>query len=522
MLLKKLDLESFIASFKEEFAREKDVFLPGDTAFFYPIIKEFSKLDLAPAPRVKNLEKPLLHLQRSGVLGMEDIASFVKIALYFRYVKGLDLGANALAWLDKIVLDPGVLALGEFFGKQGEFLQEKDERLLNLERRQNALRASLKEHLHGLLSSPRLREFLVDSALHYINDNETLLVRGGFARVLDASVAARSAAGFFYVIPRQSEIFLRQIQELQDKKLAVIYEYEQNFSKLLFGKLAFLRFLDREFDKLDHIIARAAFAKKRGLSLVKTTGKKQIILKNFIHPSLKDPVPFSVDFSKSILMITGVNAGGKTMLLKSILSACFLAKHLIPFACDEYETQIGSFSAIAAIINDDQSSADNISTFAARMREFSAVSNERDLLLGIDEIELGTDSDEAAALFKVMLEHLSAHGAKIVITTHHKRLAALMAKHDFVELLAALFDEQKMLPLYGFMQGAIGNSYAFETALRYGIGRQIVDEARKVYGEDKIHLNLLIQKSSMLELEQTKRLQDLDARRAELERHYAA
>ena len=95
----------------------------------------------------------------------------------------------------------------------------------------------------------------------------------------------------------------------------------------------------------------------------------------------------------------------------------------------------------------------------------------------MDEIELGTDSDEAAALFKVILDDLVSKGQKVVVTTHHKRLAALMADRDDVELMAAIYDEEFRVPTYEFMQGIIGKSYAFETASRYGISNKIVNEA---------------------------------------------
>jgi len=135
--------------------------------------------------------------------------------------------------------------------------------------------------------------------------------------------------------------------------------------------------------------------------------------------------------------------------------------------------------------------------------------------VGVDEIELGTDSDEAASLFKVMIEALRERRVKIVITTHHKRLAAMMAGDPEVELVAAVYDEKTQTPTYTFLQGIIGKSYAFETAERYGVPRNIVAKARAVYGEDKERLNELIERSSTLEKE-------LREKRAQLEHEIEA
>ena len=104
---------------------------------------------------------------------------------------------------------------------------------------------------------------------------------------------------------------------------------------------------------------------------------------------------------------------------------------------------------------------------------------QRNAIVGVDEIELGTDSDEAASLFKVIIEELIKKDIKIIITTHHKRLAALMASNDEVELIAALYDEENRIPTYEFLQGTIGKSYAFETAPRYGIPNTVVKKQKK-------------------------------------------
>ena len=146
------------------------------------------------------------------------------------------------------------------------------------------------------------------------------------------------------------------------------------------------------------------------------------------------------------------------------------------------------------------------------------VSAGRGALIVIDEIELGTDSDEAASLYKVLLEHLSHKHCRIVLTTHHKNLAALMANREDVGLIAALYDEGKRRPRYEFLQGSIGKSYAFETAQNYGIPASLVSRAKEVYGEEKLHLNELIERSSTLELELKQKLRTLEQKEQAYER----
>jgi len=222
-----------------------------------------------------------------------------------------------------------------------------------------------------------------------------------------------------------------------------------------------------------------------------------------------------------VLMITGVNAWGKTMLLKSILASVWLAKYLLPMKCDAKKTKIGSFKQVEAIIEDPQNVKNDISTFAGRMRQFSRLFRHRGILVGVDEIELGTDADEAAALFKVLLDELRKRDITFVVTTHHKRLAALMGDDEGVELVAALYDEANRRPTYAFMQGSIGKSYAFETAERYGISPLVIERAKAFYGEDKERLGELIERSSELERTLRDKITSLDAQSEALEKKQA-
>jgi len=114
-------------------------------------------------------------------------------------------------------------------------------------------------------------------------------------------------------------------------------------------------------------------------------------------------------------------------------------------------------------------------------------------------------------LFRVLLEELSKRGLYFVVTTHHKRLASLMASDDDVELIAAVYDKERQMPTYTYLKGSIGKSYAFETAQRYGIAEHLVEKARDYLGDDKEKLSQLIEKSTELEMqmrETTKRAKE--------------
>ncbi len=508
-IISKLDLNEFIETFQHFLARPKPLFMEGDVNQHFRFIKKIAPTDFTPPKEVENLDSSLMYLKKAGTLKLHEIYAFVTIIEYFLYLKKLKFDDEIQLWLEKIIIPEEILEIVRYFDEKGALRDEIDERFVALNQGIKHAKEQIKEQLRRLLSSSKLSPYLVDKQIHYLDESETLLVRGGFNHVLKGSVAGRSTGGFFYVIPEALSNLKKKEAEYLSQKLEVIYEYEKKISNIFSKFEPFLSFINREFDRFDHYQARILFAKSRELEFIKPAKNSTIKLANFAHPALHDPKPISINFEKKIIMITGVNAGGKTMLLKSILSAVFMAKYLLPMPINANHSSIGHFKEISAIIDDPQSVKNDISTFAGRMQEFSKLFGKDNFIVGVDEIELGTDSDEAATLFKVILEKLIEKNSKIIITTHHKRLAAMMAVNDEVDLLAAIYDEKNQKPTYEFLHGTVGKSYAFETAQRYGIPAHLIQEAKIVHGEDKEKLGELIQKNIDLELEAKRRLTQL-------------
>ena len=510
LLLEQLDLTDHIRSFQNFFSRETALFMQGDQELHFRYIQALDKIEFKAPPKVSDFSIIKAHLKKNGVLSFEQIFEIIKVVRYFRYLKNQNFEGLLGEWMEKFHFDERFVEIEEYFGADGLFNENLDEQLYGLAQRVKEHKSNISSSLKRLLSTSKLSSYLIDSQVHYINDEESLLVRGGFNHVLKGAVIARSSGGYFYVAPDSILKSKEQIRYIQQEREAIFYSYAKSFSAKLTGLQPFIAFIDKEFDKFDNYQARVLFARSKNYQLIKSKNDSKIILNQFVHPALHNARPIDVDFSKNILMITGVNAGGKTMLLKSILAAAFMAKYIIPMSLNENKSHIGNFKNILAIIDDPQNVKNDISTFAGRMQEFARIFEYKSALVGVDEIELGTDSDEAAALFKVILDDLIRRGQKVLVTTHHKRLAALMADREDVELMAAIYDEEQRRPTYEFMQGIIGKSYAFETASRYGIANNLVEEAKKVYGDNSEKLNLLIERGSQLERELKEKHRQVD------------
>ena len=510
-IIKKLDLEEYLETLQNLFAREKSIILEGDINIHHKLISAISTYDLKSLPKVENLDNAIMYLKKQGDLKLDEIYEFTKIINYFLYLKRFDFEGKLGEWNDKILIPAEIKTLVDIFDEKANIKQGYDEDLDRVNQNLYDIKGQIKQSLYATINSKKLQLYLVDHQVHLVHGEQAILVRAGFNHYLKAKVVDRSNAGFFYVIPHSVSDLKQKQSDLINLKEEIIYRLCKQYSSILGRHLMFLGFINKEFDRFDHYLSRVYFAKSddKHFILPKKDAKTQKLI-DFKHPALSNAKAISIDFSKSVVMITGVNAGGKTMLLKSILSATFMSKYLIPYHCDEEQTTIGSFKGIHAVLDDPQSVKNDISTFAGRMVEFSALFGKSNVIVGVDEIELGTDSDEAASLFKVIIEQLIAKNIKIIITTHHKRLAALMAQNEKVELIAALYDEKNRKPTYEFLQGTIGQSYAFETASRYGIPLNVVNEAKEVFGQDSQRLNELIERSSILEREYQEKIKILD------------
>jgi len=509
-IIQKLDLENYIDKFTSFMAREKSVAMEGDTNNHYRYIKALSSIDLPEFPQIPPLDNILARLSKQGILHLDEIYHFIKIIYLFNRLKATDLPEPARSRVADIEIPQEILDISSYFTDDGEFDVSKDEELFGIDNALKRNRIEIKESLLSMTRSNRLQEYLIDTNVHFINGEEALLVRGGFSSAIKASVIGRSSAGFFYIVPNKISEHKQREAELLSKKEAIIWRYCKEFSATMHKWERFLTFINREFDIFDHYQARVKFAKATDYSFILPSKDKTITLSEFAHPALDNPKPITITLNRPVMLITGVNAGGKTMLLKSILSAVYMSKYLLPFRCNPTQTRVGSYKSIEAIIDDPQSVKNDISTFAGRMLEFSKLFRVKNAIVGVDEIELGTDADEAASLFRVLIDELIKRDITFVVTTHHKRLASLMAGEDSVELIAALYDEAKRRPTFTYLQGSIGKSYAFETAQRYGIPESIVERAKELYGEDKERLNELIEQSTRLEQEMRRKIASLD------------
>ncbi len=224
------------------------------------------------------------------------------------------------------------------------------------------------------------------------------------------------------------------------------------------------------------------------------------------------PLTLELEEDHHTLVLTGPNAGGKTVLLKTTGLLALMAHAGIPIPASP-ECRIPMMDGIYVEIGDAQSIADDLSTFSSHITSLAGILKEvtRESLVLLDEIGGGTAPEEGGALAESILEHLTRIGTFTIATTHYGRLAAYAESSPGAANGSMEFDRQTLTPTFRFRMGLPGSSHAFEIAERYGLKSGLVNRARELRGEEGARIEDLV--ASLESLQQDARQRKVEAER---------
>ncbi len=227
------------------------------------------------------------------------------------------------------------------------------------------------------------------------------------------------------------------------------------------------------------------------------------VIKGGRHPLLIDtqrtrggepvvPLDIAVGGERPGLLITGPNAGGKTVALKTVGIMTLLARTGFHVPCGD-GTALTLFGKVYADIGDEQSIEMSLSTFTSHMRNTITILDnaDHDSLILLDEVGAGTDPSEGSALARTVFEELLEKGATIVATTHHMSLKVFAHDNPRLENASMEFDTDALRPTYRLIQGIPGASHAFEIAARLGMREEVLARARRYCGEQGVRFEEL-------------------------------
>lgn len=258
--------------------------------------------------------------------------------------------------------------------------------------------------------------------------------------------------------------------------------------------------------EFDFIRAKGKLAISVNGNFPQLTDKAHIQLTQAYHPLLylynlkaqKETIPthISLDEKNRILVISGPNAGGKTVTLKTVglLQLMVQSGLLVPV---HPHSEMGIFKQIMIHIGDTQSLEFELSTYSSHlknMKHFIENANGRTLFF-IDELGSGSDPNLGGAFAEVILEELVRKHALGIVTTHYLNLKVMAGKTPGIINGAMAFDERNLLPLYKLNVGKPGSSYTFSIAERIGLDRKLIDRARQLVDEDHFRLDKLLNRT---------------------------
>ena len=392
--------------------------------------------------------------------------------------------------------------------KYGDIKDSASDRLLEIRGAMRSREASLSKRAGAVLRKAQEDGIADSDASVSIRDGKFLIpVNSSAKRKLPGFVYDESATG------KTTFIEPAEIVELENEIIALRFEEEREIRKILFEFTEFLRPYIPELlsgakflGEIDFLMAKAQTALDfiAGVPVISDDGGME--LRKARHPLLEKAlraegramVPLTITLTprKRILLISGPNAGGKSVCLKTtgLLQYMFQWGMLIPTS-ETSEMMI--FDRIFVSIGDDQNIESDLSTyssFLSQMREMLSCADEKTLVL-IDEFGSGTEPAAGGAIAEAILSEMDRRGVYGVITTHYTNLKLYASGADTSVINGAmLYDAAKIEPLFKLETGLPGNSFAFELARKMRLPESIVKDAERRAGEEFVGIERNLRK----------------------------
>jgi len=460
--------------------------------------------DAIPLDGLMDISLAMDRAGREGVLDgvtLRDIASTLGAARRLR--RYLRRHRDVTPALSKVCLtDPSLddlkTALDAAVETDGRLKDNASEALRGLRAEVSAIRARLVRRLESLLVK---HEKIVQDRFFTIREGRYVVpIRRDAHERLPGIVHGTSSSG--------ASVFVepRQLVEPGNRLKMAQSEMEREEARILAALTDLVRdvlpALRAAYDALNHADLRAASAKfgvECGADILPLAADCEVQLQQARHPLLLldgvKVVPNDISLvSGEGIVISGPNAGGKTVALKLVGLVALMMRAGLPVAAAPGST-CGFFRHVLTDVGDHQSIERNLSTFSAHVVNLARILDAAgaDSLVLLDELAGSTDPDEGAALAGAILESLVTQGAAVLITTHYDRLKALASSHPTIQNASVGFDAEKMAPTFQLLQGVPGPSSALMVAARYGISQTVMQRARELVPRDTQAFQQLIE-----------------------------
>ncbi len=395
-------------------------------------------------------------------------------------------------------------AIERVFDRKGAIKDDASPELYMIRQKIHQVRNQINKNFEKELRKLLKEGVLGDTKETFVNDRRVLTVQSTYKRKISGSVVGSSKTGSLTFIEPEINIPLNnELELLIDDERKEIFKILKLLTADIAHHFPLIKAYNELLIELDFINAKTKLALELNADLPGITEDPKIELIDAIHPILwknnklqgKKTLPQSIFMDKfsRMLVISGPNAGGKSITLKTIglMQLMLQAGLLVPI---HPNSNMSLFGTILTDIGDNQSIENELSTYSyrlKRMNHFLQVANRKTLLL-LDEFGTGSDPDLGGALAEVFFEHLYNKKCFGVITTHY---ASIKLKADRLKNAVngcMLFNTETLAPLYKFSIGQPGSSFTFEVAQINGIPLELIEEAKSKVNEHKVNMDKLL------------------------------
>ncbi|MFN8243358.1 MAG: DNA mismatch repair protein MutS [Ferruginibacter sp.] len=412
--------------------------------------------------------------------------------------------------------------IDEVVDETGHVKDSASEALTNIRLTLFRKRNELRRLFDKMISRLNKQGYLADIEESFMNGRRVLAVFAEQKRMVKGILHGESdSRRTSFIEPEETTELNNDIFSLENEESREVYRILRTLTQQLSVYAALLKGYHDIAGEFDFIRAKAAFAVALNGNHPLVSDKASLKLIDAYHPLLllynhqqkKTTIPVSLHLHEKqrILVISGPNAGGKTVTLKTVglLQLMLQSGLLVPVHPD---SEMGIFKQLMIHIGDTQSLEFELSTYSSHlknMKHFMENANGRTLFF-IDELGSGSDPNLGGAFAEVIMEELAFRHSFGIVTTHYLNLKVMANKVPGIINGAMQFDEKNLLPLYKLVVGKPGSSYTFSIAERIGLDKRLIARARKLVDEDHFTLDKLLNRTEQ-------DLQRLDKEKMELQ-----
>jgi DNA mismatch repair protein MutS2 len=503
------------------------------------------------SPELKRIAIAGTYIEQDKLFNLKSSLETINDCIAFIVKQDHSRFPELITLVSPVCIEPDLTRqIDRIIDNSGEIKNSASSQLGEIRRKLISKRSSIDKKINYSLQQAKKSGWVnSDSEITIRNGRLVIPVPAAYKRQMRGFIHDQSATGqTIYIEPEEVFETNNEIREIEGEERREIIRILKDFSEFFRPQIPSLLEAYRFLGMIDFIRAKAKFALRINAVKPQLQTEPQLFWNQSVHPLLylshikqkKTIVPLDIKLNQDqrILVISGPNAGGKSVCLKTIglLQYMLQCGLLIPVKDD---SKTGIFTSLFIDIGDEQSLENDLSTYSSHltnMKHFVLNANSSSLFL-IDEFGTGTEPQLGGAIAQAVLEKLNENKAFGVVTTHYSNLKLIAGKGNGIINGAMLFDTKAMQPLYQLSIGKPGSSFAFEIARKIGFPKQILKEAEHYIGKKQLDFDEQLQQLEIekqtLEKEQQKvsaadgrlqvlidkyqgLLQNLDAKKSEI------